>query len=57
MTANALTGQVPKPATFGGTAEKRHPRAGKGAKQNLLGTTKRRSGRRQVTYAGHPLYT
>lgn len=32
------------------------PRAGKGAKQNLLGTTKRRSGRLQVTYAGHPLY-
>ena len=32
------------------------PRAGKGAKQKLLGTTKRRSGRLQVTYAGHPLY-
>ena len=32
------------------------PRAGKGAKQKLLGTTKRRSGRLQVTYAGPPLY-
>lgn len=32
------------------------PRAGKGARQKLLGTTKRRSGRLQVTYAGHPLY-
>jgi predicted lipoprotein with Yx(FWY)xxD motif len=32
------------------------PRAGKGAKQKLLGTTKRRNGRLQVTYAGHPLY-
>jgi predicted lipoprotein with Yx(FWY)xxD motif len=32
------------------------PRAGKGAKKNLLGTTKRRNGRLQVTYAGHPLY-
>jgi predicted lipoprotein with Yx(FWY)xxD motif len=27
-----------------------------GAKQRLLGTTKRRNGKRQVTYAGHPLY-
>lgn len=32
------------------------PRAGKGAKQKLLGTTRRRGGRLQVTYAGHPLY-
>lgn len=32
------------------------PRAGKGAKQKLLGTTKRRNGKLQVTYAGHPLY-
>lgn len=32
------------------------PRAGKGAKAKLLGTTKRRNGKLQVTYAGHPLY-
>jgi predicted lipoprotein with Yx(FWY)xxD motif len=27
-----------------------------GAKQRLLGTTKRKNRKRQVTYAGHPLY-
>jgi predicted lipoprotein with Yx(FWY)xxD motif len=32
------------------------PRAGKGAKAKLLGTTRRRNGKRQVTYKGHPLY-
>lgn len=32
------------------------PRAGNGAKQELLGMTRRRSGTLQVTYAGHPLY-
>jgi len=32
------------------------PRAGTGAEQTLLGTTKRRDGKPQVTYAGHPLY-
>lgn len=32
------------------------PRAGKGAKAALLGTTERRNGKLQVTYAGHPLY-
>jgi predicted lipoprotein with Yx(FWY)xxD motif len=32
------------------------PRAGAGADADLLGTTKRRGGRRQVTYNGHPLY-
>jgi len=32
------------------------PVAGSGAKQSLLGTTKRADGKLQVTYAGHPLY-
>ena len=32
------------------------PRAGKGAKQSLLGATKRSDGQGQVTYRGHPLY-
>ena len=32
------------------------PAAGKGVKGGLLGTIKRRDGRRQVTYAGKPLY-
>jgi predicted lipoprotein with Yx(FWY)xxD motif len=32
------------------------PRAGEGAKQAKLGTTRRRDGKLQVTYAGHPLY-
>jgi predicted lipoprotein with Yx(FWY)xxD motif len=32
------------------------PSAGAGAKASLLGTTKRKNGKRQVTYAGHPLY-
>jgi predicted lipoprotein with Yx(FWY)xxD motif len=32
------------------------PRAGVGARAALLGTTKRRNGRLQVTYRGHPLY-
>ena len=35
---------------------KGRPRAGAGVKQSLLSTTKRRDGRRQVTYRGHPLY-
>jgi predicted lipoprotein with Yx(FWY)xxD motif len=30
--------------------------AGNGASRALLGTTVRRDGRRQVTYAGHPVY-
>jgi predicted lipoprotein with Yx(FWY)xxD motif len=32
------------------------PRAGKGIKARLLGTTKRKNGRLQVTYRNHPLY-
>ena len=32
------------------------PLARAGAKQSLLGTTRRANGIRQVTYAGHPLY-
>jgi predicted lipoprotein with Yx(FWY)xxD motif len=31
-------------------------RAGPGLKRSLLGTTTRRDGRRQITYAGRPLY-
>jgi len=32
------------------------PRARSGVKSSLLGTTRRRDGKTQVTYAGHPLY-
>jgi predicted lipoprotein with Yx(FWY)xxD motif len=35
---------------------KGRPRAGRGVDRSLLGTTKRRDGRRQVTYRGQPLY-
>ena len=33
------------------------PKARAGLKQSLIGTTRRRNGTTQVTYAGHPLYT
>jgi len=33
------------------------PHASNGAQEGLLGTSKRRDGSEQVTYAGHPLYT
>lgn len=37
-------------------ASKGAPKVGAGLKRSLLGTVKRRNGRRQVVYAGKPLY-
>ncbi len=53
----------PRAACYGPCAEawppvltKGQPRAVGGARQGLLGTTTRKDGSHQVTYAGHPLY-
>jgi predicted lipoprotein with Yx(FWY)xxD motif len=35
---------------------KAEPQARGGARSSLLGTTRRRDGKQQVTYRGHPLY-
>jgi predicted lipoprotein with Yx(FWY)xxD motif len=35
---------------------KGQPLAGRGLRQSLVGTTRRRDGRRQITYDGRPLY-
>jgi predicted lipoprotein with Yx(FWY)xxD motif len=59
----APQGGVEKSRCYGACAEAWPPlrkrgklRAGSGISSDLLGTTKRRSGRKQVTFAGHPLY-
>jgi predicted lipoprotein with Yx(FWY)xxD motif len=55
--------ETTKPECYGACAEawppvlsKGAPSAKDGARQNLLGTTKRTDGKIQVTYGGHPLY-
>jgi predicted lipoprotein with Yx(FWY)xxD motif len=55
--------QTTKPECYGACAEawppvltKGEPTAASGARQNLLGTTKRNGGATQVTYGGNPLY-
>ena len=68
MTARAGSASVhqgrPGPSRCFGACGKAWPRffakgklvAGTGVNRGLLGTTKRTDGRRQVTYAGQPLY-
>jgi predicted lipoprotein with Yx(FWY)xxD motif len=51
-TCTAACAQAWPPLTTSGT-----PRASGGVKASLLGTTARADGSREVTYAGHPLYT
>jgi predicted lipoprotein with Yx(FWY)xxD motif len=51
-TCSGACAQAWPPLTTTGT-----PKAGGAVKASLLGTTKRADGTREVTYAGHPLYT
>ena len=51
-TCTAACAQAWPPLTTTGT-----PKASGAVKASLLGTTKRSDGSREVTYAGHPLYT
>jgi predicted lipoprotein with Yx(FWY)xxD motif len=51
-TCTGACAQAWPPLTTTGT-----PKASGGVKASLLGTTKRADGSREVTYAGHPLYT
>ena len=53
----------PRPRCYGACAAawppvlaKGQPRAGAKVRDDLLGTTRRKDGARQVTYDGHPLY-
>ena len=43
-------------AVLAAAAQPRQAHARAGAKQSLVGTTRRRNGSTQATYAGHPLY-
>jgi len=51
-TCTGACAQAWPPLTTTGT-----PKAGGAVKASLVGTTKRANGSREVTYAGHPLYT